>query len=463
MRKPNMSILVAAAVCFAVGPACSPAGAAAGEPVALSEALGPEIDTEERQAYHLFPGIEGFISARFLGRGSGRYSLQYNYRDETGTHERTKRLSAALWDDVNLHVRLVESYSERRLHPPDTTESEAEWQYRMALKYAARGRYDLSRVMIEDLFADFPSSRAATDATSVRSAIGQLARTRRALFLPGPLYDRGGRTDVLIFSGYYGVWLGIATPAALSAESEQAYGLALILGVPVSIGVAKVLTARADLSRGRASMISLGGHLGTWQGIGWAALADREAEGVLGAGILAGLAGITAAALLTRNADVTEGHGALSGLSLPWGMWFGLVVAEVAELDGDAALRAVLLTSDAVVLGTLAGARNASMSRGRARLISLAGVGGTMVGLGIALIAEVEEGRTAMALAGLGSAFGLAVGTRATSRYDAGKELAGSWDGGEDRRWAVTPSLDLKPHPFRAGRIVPSLSLRLRF
>lgn len=145
-------------------------------------------------------------------------------------------------------------------------DTEAEIRYLLVLKYAADGRYDLSQVLLDDLLRDCESSAAANEALGVRDWIHTISRSRRNPFLLGDLYDRSGRTDILIFAGYYGIWIGIATPVFFEASSAQAYALGLLLGAPASLAIAKGLTDQADISKGRASMISLGGNLGTWQG-----------------------------------------------------------------------------------------------------------------------------------------------------------------------------------------------------
>lgn len=78
--------------------------------------------------------------------------------------------------------------------------------------------------------------------------------------------DRSGRTDLLIFSGYYGVWLGIATPIALDASSPEAYGAGFLLGGPLSLLLTHQATKNANVSKGKATIISLGGHLGILAG-----------------------------------------------------------------------------------------------------------------------------------------------------------------------------------------------------
>jgi hypothetical protein len=431
------------------------------EQVALSETLGLEIDAEERKAYQLLPDVDGFLSARFLLKGESKYRMEYTHRDASGEHSRSKRISSDIWELTKLHVTLVEKYREQQAAPLE--EGEASSHYRMALKYAARGRYDFSRVLLTDLLREFPSSSAAALAEEDSESVHILARTRRALFLPGALYDRSGRTDLLIFAGYYGMWVGIAAPVYFEADDPQWYALGLLTGAPASLYFTSQSTKNADIGSGRASMISLGGHLGTWQGLGWPALADWDAEDVVGASLLGGLTGIAVAVLLTQDIHITEGHGSMAGSALPWGTWFGLVIAAVADMEDDDVLSAALIGSDALVLGTVLGARNVRMSRARVRLISMMGVVGTVAGFGLDLLAQVDEASTAMAIAGLGSVGGLAAGAHMTRDYDRGKDLASHSLKSAPTRWSVAPQVGLVKHPFRTGQVMPELSVRLSF
>lgn len=429
--------------------------------VALSETLGLEIDAKEREAYQLFPDVGGFLSARFYARGESQYRLEYTHRDVSGEHSRSKRISTDMWELTKSHVALVEKYQRHRSVPLE--EGEAALHYRMALKYAARGQYDLSRILLTDLLTEFPSSAAAATAAQDSQSVSILSRTRRALFLPGALYDRSGRTDLLIFAGYYGMWVGVAAPIYFEAESPQAYALGLLTGAPASLLLTSQLTRNADIGSGRASMISLGGHLGTWQGLGWPLVADWEAEDAIGASLLGGLTGIAATVLLTQNVQVTEGHGALAGGALTWGTWFGLVAAAVTDMEDEDVLSAALVGSDALVLGTVIGARNARLSRARVRLISLSGVVGTVMGFGLDLMAEVDESSTAFAIAGLGSVGGLAAGAHMTRNYDRGKDLASHHLNSTPARWSVAPQVGLKQHPFHTGEVMPKLGIRVSF
>jgi len=232
------------------------------------------------------------------------------------------------------------------------------------------------------------------------------------------------------------------------------------------------VTKEVNISDGRATMISLGGHLGTWQGIGWAAIADLDGSKVIGIGELGGLAGIAAATILTNKIDFSTGHAGLTSSGLQWGAWFGLVFAILVDHEEDDVLRDMLIGSDLSIFGTALATKDVQMSKARVRLINLAGVIGTVLGFGIDLLVEVDDASTAFAIAGLGSVAGLVAGTQMTRNFDRGKDLTlfdmnksrfcYSFNKGESL-WSIAPNIKLQQHPNDKRRIVPAIGLQVNF
>ncbi|MBI5869196.1 MAG: hypothetical protein HZB43_13065 [candidate division Zixibacteria bacterium] len=433
-------------------------------PAALSDSLGSEINATQREAYHLFPDIKGFVSARFLTKPGPAYRLEYSYQSPSGVTKTTsRRITPAAWGLARAHVALVETGLRRNATPLPVDQSQSEMQYRLALKFAAAGRYDVSHALVSDLLSEYPGTPVANDAATVQADITRLSQTRRALFLPGGLLDQSGRTDVLVFSGYYGVWAGIAIPVCLNSHSSEVYALGLLTGAPGALLLTSRLTRDAELGRGRASVITLGGHLGTWQGLGWGGVSGWDERGVVAAGLVGGLVGITGATLWTRDVYITEGHGSLMSSSMNWGAWFGLTTAVVAGLEDDNVLRAALIGSDVLVVTAGIAARNVHMSRGRVRLISLMGLVGTVAGFGLDALVNVDDGKVVMAVAGLGSVTGLLLGARITRDYDAGKDLASASPNRSKTSWTLSPQLTLAADPVSPSRFIPMAGFRLSF
>ncbi len=246
------------------------------------------------------------------------------------------------------------------------------------------------------------------------------------MFKSGALRDQRGRTELLIFSGYYGLWLGIATPVALDATLPQGVALGLLLGAPVSFVAARQLTREAEMSRGRSIIILLGGYWGTWQGIGWSIVAKQEARFAVGMGELLGLAGVGLSSLLTRDRVPSEGHAALTSAGLEWGAWFGVIGAILAKDDSEDKnmLRDMLIGSNLTILANSWFFRHTQMSQTRVRLINLAGVAGAITGFGVDLLFEISDLRTVFSIAGTASVLGLLAGKRWTRNFDAPEAVA---------------------------------------
>ena len=441
-------------LCLSISP-YSVAQGQSQEVITLSDSIGPVIDSLEKEAYHLFPDIKDFQKGQIVRVSESRFRLDYGYHDLAGTHFVSRKISKEAVELTRLHAKLTEAYRRSSGVENSTPDIEANLLYRLVLKYASEARYDFASALISDLIESYPKTPQAEEAERLKPDISRLLTTRKALIFKGSLIDQSGRTEVLIFSGYYGLWLGIATPVWLEADSPEAFGLGLLLGGPVTLGIGYELTKDASISEGRATMISLGGHLGTWQGIGWGIVADMDGNQVVGMGELCGLTGIGAAAYLTTQMDFSEGHAALTSSGLEWGGWFGLVFAMMANHEEDELLTDMLLGSNIAILGTGLATKDVKMSEGRVRLISLGGVIGAVTGFGVDLIARVDESSTGFAIAGAGSLAGLIAATNLTRNYDRGKELVQSK--------VEFPKFVLLQNPQNEREIVPGIGLQLNF
>jgi hypothetical protein len=418
--------------------------------IQLSEKIGDEIDLVEKKKYRLFQDIKGFHKARII-QVNNKYYVEYTIKNEIRPAVKRQFTSGPALEATQLHVKLVEEYE--NLNAGNTTK-EAETLYRLGLRYSARTKYDLSPLLFNELITNYPTSPYAQKALAIKKDLNVLSSTKKALFLPGSLLDKSGRTEFLIFSGYYGVWLGMATPIYFDSGSPQVYALGLLLGGPASFLLSYNLTKEANISDGRAAMLILGGHLGTWQGIGWAVAAEADGNDAVGLGELAGLSGICIATALTHNYNFSTAHAGLTNYSMYWGAWFGLVLGNMTKSDDI--LRDMLITTDIAVVSTALLARDSNMSRTRYRFINLSGVLGTMVGFGLDLLIEVDNAQTAFTVAGIGSVAGLLIGQAWTKNMDVNKF---SFLGKTEFR----SEMAFKRHPILPNKVVPSVTLSLRF
>jgi len=421
----------------------------------FSPEIGPELDATERLKYHLLPGLPGFHSARLSVDETGRHRLEYTVQHGEWPATRSRRLTPATLRLTRLHCWLAECY--RAQGPVDSRPlTEDELLQRVALRCAALGRYDLVAAILHDLADNFAGTAAAAWAAQLAPEIARLRADRRVLLWNEATGSGEGRNDLLLFGGYYGLWLGFAIPMALDADDPEPYGVGLLLGGPVGFTLASRLTRDADISEGRATMIALGGNLGTWQGLGWAAHADADAPATVATGIGAGLAGIGTAVWLTSHHDFSEGHAALTDAAMSWGAWFGMVVAGMS--DANEILPPVLIGSDALLLITGLAARDVVMTEKQVRLLSLKGVVGAVMAMGAVLIAQPDSQEAAWGIIGLGSATGLVLGFHQAGESEPRKRDAAA--SGLSSRW---PALTMQPDRLSGRGMMPAVGATLRF
>ena len=107
-----------------------------------------------------------------------------------------------------------------------------------------------------------------------------------------------------------------------------------------------------------------------------------------------------------------------------WGSWFGLATSTLLDYTDDPIWLVMMATGNAgLVGGALAGSRW-PLSRSRARLISVGGLIGGVAGVGTVLIADVDDGDTAIGVALAGSIAGLVLGGVLTRAHDAEADMS---------------------------------------
>ena len=386
----------------------------AAAPLELGPTVGAVIDRQERQRYRLFPDIERFESAQLFTLDAKRFRVNYAYWSGTQLRQARATLPLETLQRTRIHLEVCERFFKSQRSTAPASQPRPATFYWLALRYGAETRYDLAVTLLQDLSKDYPQSAWADSAATLLRDIEQLGTPGDALYLPGALLDQTGRTDLLVFGGYYGLWLGLATPVAFKADSSPPYAAGLLLGPPLGFWSAHKLTARRSISPARATQITFAAHLGTWQGLGWGAVADLSGSRTVAAGQIAGLAGLAASSLLSSRWQPSQGHIGLINAAAYWGAWGGLVTALAADHDGDDLLRDMLLGSDALVLIAALGAKKTTITDQRIRLLNLAGVLGGAFGLGLDLLFQVDDQRVAGLTAGAGSLLGLWAGLTLT-------------------------------------------------
>jgi hypothetical protein len=220
-----------------------------------------------------------------------------------------------------------------------------------------------------------------------------------------------GTTELMVYGGLYGAWLSAAIPIGLGVDDAGSVGACILLTSPVAVFVAHEYASHAHTTRGQARTISVVGNWATWQGIGWAVAGDADGQDAVLAGALAGTGAIFATAALVRGHDISLGQATVLHAATYWGAWYGVVGVGIAAADEKGFLYATLASSTVGLVGAAAWGTGHDISSSRARLISLGGLLGTLMGWGIDLLAEPDSDPVlwsipgATGLAGLGFAW----------------------------------------------------------
>ncbi len=292
---------------------------------------------------------------------------------------------------------------------------------RAAQTFQADGRWEVAEALFHYITERFGDTPAGADAqTALRGA-------------PAEDAGRRGQVELMVWATTYGAWLGVAIPGALGAESSEAYGAGLLLGGPGGFLGGRALSRSRPLSEGQVRAITFGSSWGTWQGYGLMEVLDwgeREecseygcyVEGpdgpdVFKALVLGGLAGTVTGAILSKR-PIPSGVSTSVNFGALWGTWFGLAGGILADQEGDGLLATTLLAGDAGLLGTALLAPGWNISRNRARLVSIAGVLGGLVGGGLDLLIQPDNEKVAIGIPLAASIAGLALGASATSDMD---------------------------------------------
>ena len=291
--------------------------------------------------------------------------------------------------------------------------------YDAATDFDGRGDAAVAGALYRHIMARFPGTAAAEKARAALDAL--TARRARG----------GGETELIVWSTTFGIWLGIAVPAAFEAQDPEPYGVGLLAGAPAGFLSGRALTRRRPFSLGQARAVTWAGTWGTIQGLGWAMALDWGGDRAIddyvpeesqaarfGAMIAGGLLG-AGGGLLAARREISPGVSTAATMGTVWGWWIGLASSTLADLSEDQTWGTTMMTGNAgLAAGALLGSR-VPLSRSRTRMISVAGLIGGVAGGGIALISQPSD-KGAMGIMLAGSLTGLAVGAILTD--DRGEE-----------------------------------------
>jgi hypothetical protein len=300
-----------------------------------------------------------------------------------------------------------------------------------ARDFQSGGRWEVAEALFQyvaERFRDTPAEADALEALHALRASSAVATSP------------GSRVELQVWSTFYGLWLGVALPAALGADRPEPYGLGLLLGGPGGFFAGRSLAKSRSLSEGQVRAVTFGGTWGTWQGAGWAEVLDIGDKEVCNGDVChvqdagtrtlftslvaGGLAGIATGAVLARK-PISPGTATTVNFGALWGTWFGIAGSVLADLEEDDFLAATLVGGNAGLLATALLAPNWNLSRDRARLISIAGVMGGLAGGGLDLIIQPDDKKVAMGIPLATSIAGLALGATMTRDHRSAAGPAG--------------------------------------
>ncbi len=286
--------------------------------------------------------------------------------------------------------------------------------YTEAFRALADGEWELAYDGLSVIQHDYPDTVYGRRASRHRARLDALGLSSRRHL------DQRGRAETVGFSVLYGAWAGLATTViADDDDDEKTLVAGMMLGAPVALVTSLVATRGREVTRGQASLLRLGGYFGTWQGLGLAMLKDDiDTEAAIGAALAGGLAGMGIAGVAGSVSQPSPGQAALVNYGALWGTWLSFAGTQVADIsNGDGVLAATLAGGAAGLAAGALLATKTDMPEGRANLINLGGMAGTVMAAGALLIVHADKQQTGMAVMMAGGVLGLVTAARRTAGY----------------------------------------------
>jgi hypothetical protein len=364
-------------------------------------------------------------------------------------------------------VAVLTAAAPRPVAAQETRADTAEVLVAAARRLAAEGERDIAANLLRYII------RWYGDTPIAQQAALELSRTDRARAAGG------GRIGFVVTSTLFGTWLGVALPAAFEADDPTPYGVGLIAGPGLGLLGSLTYTKAYPITSGQTAAFRWSLIWLSWQayllqeltgigtretcfpdGVGGEYCYDDTSAGArFGALVVGGAAGIGAGLALTRL-HLPAGDVALVQDASAWGTALGLALSVLTARDGEPSENQTFgwmtAAGNGFLLGAVPLARAWRPSVGRVRLITISGIAGSLVGLGIDLIGDVDDEKTAVAIPTLGAGVGLVAGTVLTARREIGRtEAAMPMDGGALLQLGRDGGIGV---PLPEPRILPTLT-----
>lgn len=295
-------------------------------------------------------------------------------------------------------------------------------EYHRAFQALALGHTDEARRILQDLAARRPDHPAAAYALRMAQALAPTP----APPAPADGLERrtgGARAELVLFQTIHGMAVGAETCVALECSGARAHAVSLLAGAGGGLA-ASFFASRGGLTSGQTLVIDSGVLWGAWNAIALlgarGGIVDVEDRNVARSLLLGQTLGLGGGLVLARQLRPTEGEVSVATTVSVWATVLTLFAAAATEIDDEQQLwTALLVASDAALVGGAVLGRRHPMSRGRTLIIDAGGIVGMLGGFLVAVAAEANSAPGEWLPPAIGTAAGLAIATVATRDWDA--------------------------------------------
>ena len=200
-----------------------------------------------------------------------------------------------------------------------------------------------------------------------------------------------GRGRLVLWSSLYGIWLGIAGDVLMNVNDVQSAVILPMAGIGVGLGVSLLITSHHPVTTGQAWTIITGLDYGSLNGALWGGGLGLSTKGVVGLSLASSIAATSVAIYVASTQSPKAGDVELVRSSLLWGTTAGLLAAAAlssSNTSAESAWRTGAIAMDVSLAVGIGLANSFDLSRNRVLIIDAGAIGGGLVGLGVAFLAE---------------------------------------------------------------------------
>jgi hypothetical protein len=257
---------------------------------------------------------------------------------------------------------------------------------------------------------ELAASGSVAWAETVTRLCGEILRAQPAPTAPRLHSERDGRGTIVVYSTFYGIWVGVASDVLFTINGVRAAIVPPLLGMGGGLALSLGLTSGRTITNGQAWAIATGMDYGTINGAFWAGAFNFKADDVVGTALATGLAASAAGLLVATQVVPKQGDVEVVRSSLLWSTLGGLagVGAFASNPSSTTVFRGMAVSMDLGFLAGIALASSFDVSRTRDLIIDAGTLGGGVAGLGLTVLILGTNG-TRRSISG-GALAGMAAG-----------------------------------------------------